>query len=60
MEKRKEEIRLPEGCFMGNCYDCRNADWNERKNGMVYCRASDWSLRGWQNPDSRNGCTMYR
>ena len=29
-EKQKTVVKIPEGCFEGNCYDCRYADWSDK------------------------------
>jgi len=58
MENSKvEEIKLPEGCFFGNCVDCRQADWSDTdKNGRVYCVGG---YGGYNYPRDRNGCFYY-
>lgn len=51
-------IRIPEGCFAGNCYDCRYADWSDRKDdGRIYCRGS---YGGYNHPKDRNGCFYFK
>jgi len=60
MEVQKNEcnICIPEGCFEGNCYDCRYADWNDKDSyGRVYCRGG---YGGYNNPSDRNGCFHFK
>ena len=46
------KIEIPEGCFEGNCYDCRYADWSDKDQyGRVYCRGS---YGGYNKPSDRN------
>lgn len=57
LQEKELEIRIPEGCFEGNCYDCRYADWNDKdKYGRVYCRGG---YGGYNNPNDRNGCFHF-
>lgn len=47
MEKNIE-IKILEGAFKGNCYDCRYADWSDKDDrGRVYCRGG---YGGYNNP----------
>ena len=50
-------VCLPEGCFEGNCRDCRYANWRDTKDdGRVYC---DGGYGGYNFPENRNGCNYY-
>lgn len=52
------KIEIPEGCFEGNCYDCRYADWSDKDQyGRVYCRGS---YGGYNKPSDRNGCFHFK
>lgn len=54
----KERIEIPEGCFEGNCRDCRYANRNDTKpDGRVYC---DGPYGGYNYPENRNGCIHYK
>lgn len=56
--KEKNEIKIPEGTFEGNCYDCRYADWNDKDSrGRVYCHGG---YGGYNNPSDRNGCFHFK
>lgn len=56
--ERMKEIKIPQGCFHGNCSDCVYADWNDKDQyGRVYCRGG---YGGYNNPSDRNGCFHYR
>ncbi|MBR2528058.1 MAG: hypothetical protein IKE58_06295 [Blautia sp.] len=57
MEEQKMTILIPEGCFMGNCTDCRYANWNDTNSqGYPHC---DGNYGGYNNPRNRNGCFHY-
>ncbi len=50
-------IEIPEGCFEGNCCDCRYADWSDKDSyGRVYCQGP---YGGYNKPSDRNGCFHY-
>ena len=52
--KEMLEIRLPEGCFEGNCSNCRYANWNDKDSyGRVRCQGG---YGGYNYSDDRNGC----
>lgn len=54
MDKKIEcPIRIPAGCFEGNCSDCRYANWNDTKDGKPYCEGG---YGGYNRPSDRNGC----
>lgn len=43
-----KEIKLPEGCFHGNCSDCVYANWHDKDQyGRVYCQGG---YGGYNNP----------
>ena len=49
-------IEIPEGCFYGNCSDCRHAAWNDMKDdGRVYCTCGE----GYNYASDREGCFYY-
>ena len=53
-----KKVEIPEGCFEGNCSDCRYADWRDRDSyGRVYCQGG---YGGYNNPSDRNGCFHYK
>ena len=57
-EVKNISIEIPEGCFKGNCYDCRYADWSDKdRYGRVYCRGS---YGGYNKPEDRNGCFHFK
>lgn len=58
MEKKEcpVVIKIPAGCFEGNCSDCRFADWSDVKDGKPYCVGS---YGGYNKPSNRNGCFHY-
>ena len=60
MERNEMMVQLPEGCFMGNCVDCRYADWSEERDGMIWCTAPMVLNGGWVKPSSRYGCSYYK
>lgn len=48
------QIRIPEGCFEGNCSDCLYANWRDQDSyGRVKCRGG---YGGYNHPEDRNGC----
>lgn len=58
MQKEKLKVEIPEGCFNGNCCDCRYADWSDRDSqGRVYCNGG---YGGYNNPSDRNGCFYFK
>lgn len=51
-------IEIPEGCFEGNCSDCRYADWSDKDSyGRVRCIGN---YGGYNKPTDRNGCFHYK
>ena len=57
-EKQKIVVKIPEGCFEGNCYDCRYADWSDKDQyGRVCCRGG---YGGYNKPSDRNGCFHFK
>jgi hypothetical protein len=57
MEKQQVQIQIPQGCFYGNCSDCRYADWSDTDSyGRPYCVGS---YGGYNKPSDRNGCIHY-
>lgn len=51
------EIKLPVGCFEGNCSDCVYANHYDKDNhGRVKCNGR---YGGYNNPEDRNGCFYY-
>lgn len=61
MENKKNqtiEIVIPEGCFDGNCYDCRYADFSDKdKYDRVSCCGG---YGGYNHPQDRNGCFYFK
>lgn len=56
--EQNREIRIPKGCFHGNCSDCVYANWSDKDEyGRVYCQGG---YGGYNNPQDRNGCFHYR
>lgn len=55
-EETRMEIRIPQGCFEGNCSDCRYANWNDTRDGKPYCEGS---YGGYNRPSDRNGCIHW-
>lgn len=54
----KITIRIPEGCFEGNCSDCIYADWYDKDSyGRVRCNGP---YGGYNKPSDRNGCFHYK
>ena len=53
MEIEKNKIKIPAGCFEGNCSDCRYANWSDTKDGKPYCEGR---YGGYNRPSDRNGC----
>lgn len=37
MDKEKIAVKILLGCFEGNCFDCRYANWNGIKDEELYC-----------------------
>ena len=57
--KEMLEIKLPEGCFEGNCSDCVYADLYDRDSyGRVRCNNRNYG--GYNRPQDRNGCFYYK
>ena len=49
-------IKIPRGCFTGNCADCKFANFNDRnKNGEVWCD----HYQRYYEPKKRNGCGSF-
>ena len=58
MKTKDYEIKIPEGCFEGNCNDCVYANWRDTDDyGRVYCRGG---YGGYNRPEDRNGCLYYK
>lgn len=59
MNKRNEtKIKIPEGCFEGNCSDCIYANFRDRDSyGRVKCEGG---YGGYNHPSDRNGCFHYK
>lgn len=56
-KKDLPKVKIPEGCFEGNCSDCRRADWSDVDSyGRVYCNGG---YGGYNKPSDRNGCFHY-
>lgn len=54
----QEKIKIPEGCFDGNCSDCVYANWNDKDSyGRVRCEGG---YGGYNYPHDRNGCFHYK
>ena len=50
------KIQIPQGCFKGNCADCRYANWSDKDSyGRVYCEKG----YGYNKPSDRNGCFQF-
>lgn len=53
-----KKIKLPKGCFEGNCSDCVYANWYDKDSyGRVKCQGP---YGGYNDPDKRNGCFHYK
>ena len=49
-------IEIPQGCFEGNCCDCKFTEWHDRDSyDRVYCAKG----YGYNHPSDRNGCFGY-
>lgn len=52
------EVKIPEGYFTGNCYDCRYADLRDKDSrGRVRCNGG---YGGYNHPNDRNGCFYFK
>ena len=58
MKNKKEvEIKIPVGCFEGNCSDCIYANFRDRDEyGRVRCEGG---YGGYNKPSDRNGCFHF-
>lgn len=56
--KEIEKVRIPKGCFNGNCSDCIYADPYDRDSyGRIKCNGP---YGGYNKPSDRNGCFHYK